>query len=1114
MPSMLPPARRLQRRLLTAALLSALSVPAFAGTHCQLIDDAGNPVPVDPTATGTDALACGPGAKATATAATAVGDQSQASGASSTAVGAWLDVDGDGLVDPDEITWASGANATALGAAAQARGAGATAIGLRSVAVQDNSVALGNQAQTQAQLTTTTKTTTGDYSNVTSSTSTDAATGTYAGSLAVGSQARANGNNNIAMGTGAVTELTSETLSMSTVDGVSTLVSSKVAGPEQNAIAMGTSARANGDGTIVIGSGALAEAKVKTVMTGFGETTLKESVAPATNSIVIGTSAKSQGTNNIVIGANAATQGDSVLLAFDPVTGLPAKDPDTGYALYGETYKDENSTLVGVGAISVRGWGSAFGYNAVAYGNKSTAVGNYAYAIGPSSTAIGGFLDFNPALGGYSIPVRFANSYGRAFASGYGAQSLGSGAYAWGNYDAAVGPAASTGDRDTDHPTPDRLVTGQYSDLDQALVNGSASLGFYANAGGHMSIAVGALSQAYDAYAIAIGQESVAYGIDSLAIGRQAIASWREDIALGKNAETWGGMGTSNMAIGNFAMVGYDGGPDISHAIAFGMQASASADYAMAVGDGAIADGASASAIGSASQASGQSATAVGEHSLAMSDYDTAIGAYALAQGGNSMALGTNAFALGLDAVAGGYNAMASGDESLALGAYAVADNLYGTALGNGAMVYADNAVALGANSLADRANTVSVGSVGNERQIAHVAAGTEATDAVNKGQLDQALVAAGADLGALDAAAVKYDDRQARDRITLGGSSGTTLANVHAGAQDSDAANMAQLRSVASLLGGGVALGGDGSFAMPAFRVQSTVYGDVASAFGAVDQALDSLFGKVGTLEHGTTGNLPSGDGAGLAMGNGAHAQDGADTAIGNGATVHADGSTAVGSNASIAAVATNAVAVGADANVSAASGTAIGQGATVTAEGAVALGQGSIADEANTVSVGSAGQERRVTHVAAGTAATDAANVQQMQAGDAQAVATANAYTDTTATQTLSSANGYTDSRVQQLSDQFSGIASEVGRRLDLQDKRIDRQGAMGAAMMNMSINAANSRSARGRVAAGVGWQNGESAVSVGYAKSIGERASFSIGGAFSSDDSSAGIGIGVDL
>ena len=57
-------------------------------------------------------------------------------------------------------------------------------------------------------------------------------------------------------------------------------------------------------------------------------------------------------------------------------------------------------------------------------------------------------------------------------------------------------------------------------------------------------------------------------------------------------------------------------------------------------------------------------------------------------------------------------------------------------AIGGAAKASADNAVALGSNSVADRANTVSVGAAGSERQIANVAAGTSATDAVNVAQL------------------------------------------------------------------------------------------------------------------------------------------------------------------------------------------------------------------------------------------------------------------------------------------------------------------------------------------------------------------------------------------
>ena len=231
-------------------------------------------------------------------------------------------------------------------------------------------------------------------------------------------------------------------------------------------------------------------------------------------------------------------------------------------------------------------------------------------------------------------------------------------------------------------------------------------------------------------------------------------------------------------------------------------------------------------------------------------------------------------------------------------------------------------------------------------------------------------------------------------------------------------------------------------------------------------------------------------------------------------GANVGADNGTAVGSGATIAATATNSVAVGAGSSVTAADGTAIGQGATVTATGAVAIGQGSVANQANTVSVGSVGNERRVTNVAAGTAATDAANVGQMQAGDAATLTSANTYTDNTATQTLTRANTYTDSHMQALNDQFSDLTNKVNQRLEHQDQRIDKEGAMSAAMMNMAINAANSRSPRGRLGAGFGWQGGEAAMSVGYSKQVGEHASFSLGGAFSGSESSVGAGFGVDL
>ncbi|MGL4690576.1 MAG: YadA-like family protein, partial [Stenotrophomonas maltophilia] len=42
-------------------------------------------------------------------------------------------------------------------------------------------------------------------------------------------------------------------------------------------------------------------------------------------------------------------------------------------------------------------------------------------------------------------------------------------------------------------------------------------------------------------------------------------------------------------------------------------------------------------------------------------------------------------------------------------------------------------------------------------------------------------------------------------------------------------------------------------------------------------------------------------------------------------------------------------------------------------------------------------------------------------------------------------------------------------------------------------------------------VGFQGGESALSLGYQRALSERATVTLGGAFSSDDSSVGVGAG---
>ena len=119
----------------------------------------------------------------------------------------------------------------------------------------------------------------------------------------------------------------------------------------------------------------------------------------------------------------------------------------------------------------------------------------------------------------------------------------------------------------------------------------------------------------------------------------------------------------------------------------------------------------------------------------------SATGAFSSASGVNSTASGTGSIASGANSSANGAFSTASGSNSVASGAGSIASGANSTAMGTGANATATNSVAIGANSITGaRANTVSVGAVGNERQITNVAAGTSGTDAVNLNQLNAAI--------------------------------------------------------------------------------------------------------------------------------------------------------------------------------------------------------------------------------------------------------------------------------------------------------------------------------------------------------------------------------------
>lgn len=314
--------------------------------------------------------------------------------------------------------------------------------------------------------------------------------------------------------------------------------------------------------------------------------------------------------------------------------------------------------------------------------------------------------------------------------------------------------------------------------------------------------------------------------------------------------------------------------------------------------------------------------------SVATGTDSIAVGPAAKSVGESSIAMGNAATSTGAGSMAMGQNAQSTGENSVAIGAGAVANNKGDVALGAGATTEQ----AVGTQGVTIRGNdyqfagttptgTVSVGSLDNERTITNVAAGrisATSTDAVNGSQLyatNQAIEAINTNFSGLDNSVVKYvvngDGSIDYSKIALAGDTydqstktgGTTITNVAAGVNASDAVNKQQLDEV-SLNVTNIAEGKDGMFQV------------------------------------NNTSNLPKPKPTGQ-----------------------------------------NSIAGGAGAVASATNSMALGNSAKATHSNAVALGTNSVTDRDNSVSMGYAGGERQITHVAAGTAATDAVNVGQLK-------------------------------------------------------------------------------------------------------------------------------------
>jgi len=407
----------------------------------------------------------------------------------------------------------------------------------------------------------------------------------------------------------------------------------------------------------------------------------------------------------------------------------------------------------------------------------------------------------------------------------------------------------------------------------------------------------------------------------------------------------------------------------------------------------------------------------VGSNTTTLGNHETRIG-----NAETNIAVNTNAIAglqkdaLQFDPTLGAYNAARGGaptkltsiaDGNVAAGSTDAVNGgqLYGvksdleqqiTQVSNQTGEAVKNVVKYDVDGNGNRLNSVSLigGNPNAAVVLKNVAAGTDDTDAVNVKQLKSVQ----SNLDQLGALAVQYDD-SSKGSITLGGAGGTRITNVKAGtlsATSTDAVNGSQLYATNQQVSKNTT---------DIANLQDNVTNIANGKAGLVQQQDPKSAITVGKDSGGTSVNFTgtAGDRVLTGVAAGVNANDAVNMAQFN------DALKTAAVNDQIRAAAT-------DANttwIARADAGSIGSTATATGKNAVAVGQGSVADRDNSFSVGAKGNERQVTNVAAGTASTDAVNVQQL-----------NDNLNAASTQ----AKGYTDQRIGQVYNSFNDLKKDM--------------------------------------------------------------------------------------
>ncbi len=597
-----------------------------------------------------------------------------------------------------------------------------------------------------------------------------------------------------------------------------------------NAVALGTNVKATTSDAVVIGTAAKAET--------------------AGGGVAIGQNAYSKGlysnTPSVAVGKNSIANGGTAIAIG---TGATVNEAGTnfsqGIAIGGGALPGQGATVIGDQSIAIGGNTKAIGHSSIVIGgddaDRMTNTRAVYTDINTGKAKVGTVSAAVKDLTGYEIKWR---DYNNATADHIGI-TVGTKGQS-GNAGIAIGTGADSKNR-----IAGALTGVNTSGADNDSVTNAIAIGTGAKANRDNSVALGGGSTTDKAgtkqssYTLSNGITATWAGGDKtlegdvVSFGAEGYERQLKNVAPGEVSATSTDAINGSQLAAIVDQIAYkyvsikstdtpnkdNTGAKANNAIAIGPNASTdtAATSSVAIGDGASTTGRSTVALGLSAQATSANATALGANSIASQDDTVAVGHGAKATDGNASAFGADAIASNIESTAIGHGTAASGASSTALGSRATAGGTAGVGIGLLANATKDYSIAIGGESSSTADNSIAIGRKSSVSENDGIAIGTRSNASAAKsiaiGDGASATTADGVAIGSKSVASTAagvagYNANTGRTDTyanltgatltsTLGGVAvGTTgqtrqINYVAAGTADTDAVNVAQLKSV-----------------------------------------------------------------------------------------------------------------------------------------------------------------------------------------------------------------------------------------------------------------------------------------------------------------------------